>query len=156
MKVIIRLMNVEEFDLLEMFLYEAIFQPNQKKAPFSIIYENHLYQYIEKFGVKEHDICYCAQVENDIIGAVWVRETNRECSETDVVLEFSISVLQHYRKQGIGRQLMKRMIEHIRKQGYKKAILSVQQQNYARKLYEELGFYQVDQHDQEIIMMKQL
>lgn len=66
---------------------------------------------------------------------------------------FAISLYREYRGQGIGTQLMLKMLELLKEQGYKKASLAVQKANYAVKMYEKLGFRTVDENTEEYIMI---
>ena len=66
---------------------------------------------------------------------------------------FAISLYREYRGQGIGTQLMLKILEFLKEQGYKKASLAVQKTNYAVKMYEKLGFRTVDENTEEYIMI---
>ena len=58
MKYNIREMKQSEYPLLESFLYEVIFQPDETNlAPKSIIKNPELQVYIENFGSKKDDFC---------------------------------------------------------------------------------------------------
>ena len=60
---IIREMTVEEYPLLEDFLYEAIFIPEGAvKPPRNIILNEDLQVYIWDFGRKEDDYCLVADI----------------------------------------------------------------------------------------------
>lgn len=68
MEIKIRKMDPSEYELLSDFLYEAIFQRDEKNLlPREIIQEPALRIYIENFGEKKHDHCLCA-VADDVIG----------------------------------------------------------------------------------------
>ena len=70
----IRELKQEEKDVLNTFLYEAIFIPEGVTAPKKdIIYQPELQLYVKDFGTNKGDVCLVAQVENEIVGAVWVR-----------------------------------------------------------------------------------
>ena len=60
------------------------------------------------------------------------------------------------RGQGIGSQLMVRMLELLKWQGYERASLAVQKANYAVRMYENVGFKTVDKNDEEYIMVCEL
>ena len=153
----IREMQAYEYPLLEDFLYRAIYQPDKTNlAPRSIISKPELQIYIEDFGKKKDDYCFCAEVDNKIVGAVWVRNINGYGSIDDVTVEFAISVFDEYQKMGIGTSLMKKMIEHLKEWNYPKASLAVQKENYALKMYLKVGFEIVDENEQEYIMIHRL
>ncbi len=154
MDYIIREMREQEYDRLNDFLYEAIFIPEGAKAPDrSIIYKPELQVYVSGFGDKKDDICFVAEAENKIIGAVWVRDMDDYGHIEDGVPSFAISLYKGYRGYGIGTELMKRMLEELKIRGYEKASLSVQKANYAAKMYKKLGFEIIDEKDEEYIMV---
>lgn len=149
----IRELKPDEYRLLEDFIYEAIFQPDDKKMlPRSIISKPEIMVYIDRFGVLPDDYCLCAEVEGKVIGAVWVRNISGYGSIDNKTPEFSISLFKEYRGQGIGSELMDSMIEYLRRSGYSQASLAVQKKNYAARMYRKLGFEIVGETDQEYIM----
>ena len=58
----------------------------------------------------------------------------------DETPSFAISLLKEYRGNGIGTELMKRMLEELKTCQYKKTSLAVQKQNYAVRMYKNFGF----------------
>ncbi|MGN0490255.1 GNAT family N-acetyltransferase [Ruminococcus sp.] len=153
----IREMRTEEYPLLDDFLYQAIYQPDTTNlAPKSIINKPELQVYIKDFGKQENDYCFCAEVNNRIVGAVWVRNINGYGSIDDVTVEFAISVFDKYQKMGIGTALMNRMLEHLKELNYSKAYLAVQKENYAVRMYRKVGFEIACENEQEYIMIHRL
>ena len=74
MKYLVREMRPQEYPLLEEFLYEAIFQRDENNLlPKTIINDPALQVYIKDFGTMNDDYCLCAEVNKEIVGAVWVR-----------------------------------------------------------------------------------
>lgn len=150
----IRRMKPTEYPLLSDFLYEAIFQPDETNlVDKSIIEKPELQVYIKDFGKEKEDYCLCAEVDSKIVGAVWVRNIKGYGNVDEDTPEFAISLYKDYRGQGIGTELMKKMLEHLSKAGYKKASLAVQKENYAAKMYRSLGFLVVDENTEEYIMV---
>ncbi len=150
----IRAIYEEEIDLLDTFLYEAIFIPEGVPAPErDIIYQPELQVYVKDFGKQEGDICFVAEVDGRIVGAVWVRIMDDYGHVEDGVPSFAISLYKEYRGLGIGTKLMERMLAELKSRGYKKASLAVQKANYAVKLYKKVGFEIVDENDEEYIMI---
>lgn len=153
----IRKMKREEIPLLEIFLYEAIFQrPNAEKMPENVIYQPELYVYIDDFG-KESDRCFVAEYNSQVIGAVWTRILSGEIQGfghlNDQTPEFAISVLEDFRGQGIGMKLMRHMLLELANAGYSQTSLAVQKDNYALAMYQALGFKIVAENDEEFIML---
>ncbi len=153
----IRELEQEEVKILDTFLYEAIFIPEgEKKPPRDIINQPELQIYISNFGKVKGDICFVAETDNMIVGAVWVRIMDDYGHIDDDTPSFAISLLKDYRNYGIGTALMKRMLSELKNQGYKQASLSVQKINYAEKMYRKVGFEIVDENEEEFIMICRL
>lgn len=150
----IRKIKKEEYILLEDFIYEAIFIPEGfSPPPKSIINQPDLQVYIKDFGKEKDDICFVAETDNKIVGAVWVRDMNDYGHIEDGVPSFAISLYKPYRNFGIGTELMTTMISELRQRGYKKASLAVQKENYAVKMYRKVGFEVIRETEEEFIMV---
>lgn len=157
MEYIIRELKKEEVAVLDIFLYEAIFIPEGVEAPpIEIIKQPELQVYVQDFGCKEGDICLVAEVEGNIVGAVWVRIMNDYGHVDDETPSFAISLLEEYRGYKIGTKLMENMLSELHKRGYKKASLAVQKKNYAVQMYKKVGFEIVDENHEEFIMICKL
>lgn len=150
----IREIQKEEYDKLNDFLYEAIFIPEGVKAPpRNVIDAPELQVYVKNFGEEKDDICFLAEVENEVIGAVWVRDMDDYGHIEDGVPSFAISLYKEYRGFGIGTALMKLMLHELKLRGYKKASLSVQKENYAVRMYLGVGFQIIKETEEEYIMV---
>lgn len=157
MNYVIRKLKQDEVKILDTFLYEAIFIPEGVEAPpMEIINQPELRVYVDGFGTKNGDLCFVAESEGIIIGAVWVRIMNDYGHIDDETPSFAISLLKEYRGKGIGTELMKRMLEELKSCGYKKTSLAVQKLNYAVKMYKNVGFEIVDENEEEYIMVCRL
>ncbi len=160
MNYFIRELRKDERGILEEMLYETIFQPEGSK-PISreIVKQPDVSLYIDNFG-RDGDYCLVAQVDDKIVGAVWVRvwkDSPKGYGYVDgSTPEFSISLLKGYRGMGMGFALMKRMISLLRKNGYKQASLSVSKDNYAVKLYKKLGFKIIKERRDDYVMLLDL
>lgn len=157
----IREMRNFEYDLLNDFLYEAIFQKDEDNlAPREIINKPELKIYIEDFGLRKDDYCFCAVIEEKIVGAVWVRklngyvsrDMNKDRNSKNERLEIAISLYKQYRGYGIGKSLMKSMLGWLKKKDVKRVFLSVQKENFALKMYKNLGFGTIYENYNECIM----
>ncbi len=157
MNYVIRKLRQKEVKKLDTFLYEAIFIPKGVEAPpMEIINQPELQVYIDGFGTKSGDICLVAESDGLIVGAVWVRIMNDYGHVDDETPSFAISLLKEYRGNGIGTELMKRMLLELKSCKYKKTSLAVQKQNYAVKMYKKVGFEIVDENEEEYIMVCKL
>ena len=145
-----------EIKLLDTFLYEAIFIPEGVPEPSKdIINHPDLQIYISDFGKKD-DICYVAEVEGNVVGAVWTRIINDYGHIDDETPSLSISLLKEYRNLGIGTKLMKQIILALKEKGYKQVSLSVQKVNNAVRMYKKVEFEIVHENEEDYIMVCKL
>ena len=152
----IREIKKNEYPILSDFLYEAIFIPEgMDKPPKSIIEQPELQVYIEDFG-KADDWCLVVEIEEKIVGTVWVRIINDYGHIDDKTPSLAISLYEEYRNFGIGTALMGAMLQFLRAKGYKQVSLSVQKANYAVDMYRKAGFEVVDENEEEYIMICRL
>lgn len=153
----IREMRKEEYSLLGDFLYEAIYIPDGTAAPpKSVITYPELQVYIADFGNSKHDKALIAEVDGNIVGAIWARIMNDYGHIDDNTPSLAMSVLKAYRGMGIGTSLLTQMMSTEKAAGYAKLSLSVQKDNYAVKLYRKAGFIAVKETDEEYIMIVNL
>lgn len=150
---IIREMKKEEYPLLEDFLYEAIFQrEGADPVPKDIIQTPALQVYIKDFGTQPDDYCLCAEADNKLVGAVWVRSIAGYGNIDTETPEFAISLYKSYRGKGIGTEMMNSMLQLLSSKGYRKVSLAVQKDNYALRMYQNVGFRTIDENAEEYIM----
>lgn len=145
-----------EIKILDTFLYEAIFIPEGAQSPpKDIVKHPDLQIYISDFG-KKNDICYVAEVEGKIVGAVWTRILNDYGHIDDETPSLSISLLKDYRNFGIGTELMKQILLTLKEQKYRQVSLSVQKANYAVRMYKKVGFEIAHENEEDYIMIRKL
>jgi len=153
----IRLICPKEHPLLETFIYEAVFVPPGEPAPArEIIFEPRVFAYIKNFGALPHDCCVVAEIDNQVVGAAWVRVIGAYGYVDDETPELAISVLPPFRGQGIGTALLTELFAQLKQRGYNKTSLAVQQQNPAAKLYLRAGYQIIAEKDEEYLMIKEL
>lgn len=153
MDYIIRKLKQSEAKVLDIFLYEAIFIPKGvEPVPKEIIKEPELQIYVSDFG-KDTDLCYVAEIDEKIVGAVWTRIINDYGHIDDETPSLAISVLKEYRGLGIGTKLMKKILKALKEQGYKQVSLSVQKENYAVDIYKKVGFRILNENKEDYIMI---
>ncbi len=157
MKYTIREIEKSEYNILNEFLYQAIFIPKGvAPPPKDIIRNEELQVYVKEFGARKDDKCFVAEVDNSIVGAVWVRIMNDYGHIDNDTPSFAISLYKDYRGYGIGTELMKTMLKYLKKSKYKQCSLAVQKANYAVKMYLNVGFEVVDENAEEYIMICKL
>lgn len=112
---VIREMREAEYPLLEEFLYEAIFVPEDfdGEIPRSIIREPELAAFIEGFGTLPDDHCLVAEIETTVVGAAWARIVRTYGHVDDATPLLSISLLPEHRGRGIGTALMDRLLDQL-------------------------------------------
>lgn len=153
----IREIQKQEYPLLDNFLYEAIFIPEGiDPPPKSVIKSPELQVYVERFGELEDDWGLVAEVDDMIVGAVWVRIMNDYGHIDDETPSLAISLYKEYRGFGIGTSMMKEMLVLLKTHKYSRVSLSVQKANYATKLYLKVGFEIVRESEEEYIMANYL
>lgn len=156
----IRSIKKNEYPLLRDFLYDAVYLPEkQPLPPRDIIEKPDLAVYIKDFGQPD-DLCLLAEVNGQILGAVWTRilagEVKGYGNIARDVPEIAISVKKAYRKQGIGTKMMEEMIELLKRQGYDRVSLSVNKENYAYHMYQKLGFQVIKVQEEDYLMVLEL
>ncbi len=153
MDYMIREMREDEYPLLKEFLYEAVYVAKGVALPDRSITDSpELQVYIRDFGSSRHDSALVAEMNGDIIGAVWVRIMDDYGHIDDEMPSLAISVLRPFRKSGIGTALLNAMIERKKADGYSGLSLSVQKENYAVDMYRKAGFHVALENEDEYIM----
>lgn len=106
------------------------------------------------------DLGVIALDEQQSVGAAWVRllpESDPGYGFVDAATpELSMGVLQAWRGRGVGSHLLDALITAAREHGLPSLSLSVERDNYARRLYERVGFRQVDEVSGALTMLLQL
>lgn len=149
----IREIRPEEYPLLDDFLYEAIYVPENAGAPpRDIIGQPELQVYVQGFGEKDDNALLAVQDET-VVGAVWSRIMKDYGHVDDQTPSLAIALFKEYRGQGIGTALMRQMLLLLRKKGYEKVSLSVQKANYAVNMYNAVGFRVLEEREEEYIMV---
>ena len=158
--VLIRSFRDDDLPVLEDLLYEAVFRPGDLPLPRDIIKKPEIDMYIRDFGQKKGDVCLLAELHGNVIGGVWVRILTGEIKgfgHIDVETpECAVSLFKEYRKQGIGTQLMMKMIEYLKEKNYRQVSLSVDKANYAVRMYRKCGFEIVRENEEDYIMVLKL
>lgn len=160
-EVVIREIKRDELSKLEDMLYEAIYQPDETNPiPRNIIELPEIRVYIDNFGQKKDDYCLVADLNGEILGAVWIRILAGDIKGFGYIdnetPEFAISLYKKYRNQGIGTKLMTVMIEYLRENGYKQTSLNVKKDNYAVRLYKKMGFEVIGDDGEDYLMLLKL
>lgn len=157
MTIKIRSIEAKDYPFIKEFLYEAIFVPEGEMLPSPDIVEApELRIYYENFGNKAGDIGFVAEKKNVIIGMVWTRIIPDYGHIDDETPSLSIALLNEYRNQGIGKNLLEAIFDELRAKDYKYVSLSCQKDNQASRLYIKLGFDVYEDKGDELVMRKTL
>lgn len=153
----IRKLKEDEYPLLKEFTYQAIFLRDENIiVPRTVLDDPKLRVFYENFG-KPEDECLVVEIDNKIVGAVWTRIISGEVKGfgniDEYTPEFGISLFKEYRNKGLGTKLMKSMLELLKNKGYKRTSLAVQKDNYAVKMYQNVGFYIIKELEEEYLMV---
>lgn len=150
----IRGLRAEETQMLENFLYEAIFIPEGVTPPRSIVRDPSLSCYIDAFGSGACDHALAAVLQDGTVaGAVWTRLLADQASFASNVPTLAIAVLPAHRGQGIGTALLHAMLRTLARHGWQRVALSVQKANPALRLYQRAGFTIAQDNGEELVMV---
>ena len=153
MKYDIREIRTNEYPLSDDFLYNAIFIPQKATPPSkSIIKNEELQVYVKDFGKEKDDLALVAEIKGKVVGAVWTRIMNDYGHIDDETPSLAISIYKEYRGYGMGTALMKEILSMLKQRGYKRISLSVQKENYAVKMYKNVGFTILEENGEEYLM----
>lgn len=154
-ELLIREIRSDEIPLLTDFLYEAIFQPEDKpKVARTVLQQPMIWAYLDRFGDKPGDVCCVAVVDGIIVGAAWSRLGCSYGKVDESIPEIAISLYPEYRNKGIGSRLMVSLLEALMEKGYNYVSLSVDKANHAVGIYRKLGFETIAEREHDYLMMK--
>ena len=153
----IRGLEPEEYGCLEDFLYEAIFVPEgQTPPPRSILTEPALRVYVDGFGEGAADIAVAAEADGRVVGAAWARIMDDYGHLDDETPSLAVALYAPYRGRGLGGALLEALLGELKARGWRRASLSVQKRNRAQRLYRRLGFEEVVDKGEELLMARTL
>jgi len=114
-----------------------------------VMTDDHVARYVEGWG-RPGDMGVVAEIDGKGIGASWIRLFDRERPGygfiAESIPELSIAVLPAWRGRGTGSSLLRGLLVDARTAGFAAVSLSVELDNPARRLYRDLGFERVEQH----------
>lgn len=137
--------RVSDLPFLRSMLYEAAFwRPDSERPPLEVaLRDPHLAVYLDGWG-RVGDRGRIVEQEDGPVGAVWVRFFDDEAHGYGYVAaaipELTIAVAPGHRRQGIGGALLDAILDDLRRHGTGAVSLSVETDNPARTLYEQVGF----------------
>ena len=157
MNLTIRPIQAEDYPYLDLFLYHAIFVPENAQPPArEITLRPELQVYVANFGLMPDDLGVVAEVNGRICGVAWARIINDYGHLDDSTPSIAISLLPEYRGRGIGSRLLKSLLEALKEAGYSQVSLAVQKANFAVRMYRKAGFSVVEEREEEYLMVCKL
>ncbi len=152
-KVIEREMNIrpgneDDLPFIEKMLFEAFYWNPSTRRPHirEFLLHPKFRKLLSEWG-RPGDRAVIAEEGETPVGAAWYRfgtEENHSYGFVDPETpELGMGVRAGHRSTGIGRALLRTLIEAARDQGIRALSLSVDPSNFARQLYESEGFVKV-------------
>lgn len=148
LRVILRPSTSSDFAFLEEMLFEAFFwDPKQARPPLAAFRSTAEFEKLLAGWGKTGDRAVVAESEAMRVGAAWYRLWTPEIHSHGFVdaatPEVAIAIHPGHRSRGIGRALLRELLEVARADGFATLSLSVDPSNGALRLYESLGFRKV-------------
>lgn len=151
-----------DFPFLKEMLFEAIFWRPEADRPLlrDFADDPEFQKLMRGWGNRRGDKAVIAEIDGRSAGAAWYRLwTDEEHSYGYVdekTPELGMGVRSALRGVGIGRQLLRGLIDEAYYDGYEQISLSVEPDNFSRKLYASEGFVKVGENDGAWTMVKKL
>lgn len=146
--------------LAEMLVAAAFWRPDGPSGSVAEVLSRPEFAHYVVGWPRPDDLGVIAQDGQQPIGAAWVRffsESDPGYGFVDAATpELSMGVVPAWRGRGIGFRLLSGLIAHGREQGLTSFSLSVEPDNYARRLYERVGFRTVDEVGGALTMLLRL
>lgn len=142
-------------------LFEAFFwRPEQSRPSQQAFSKNPEFQKLSRDWGRTGDRAIIAEKDSQPVGAAWFRFwTEPEHSYGFVeagIPELGIGVLAEQRGRGVGRKLLRALLDQARADGIPQISLSVEPDNLSLWLYKSEGFVKVGEYGNALTMVKKL
>lgn len=151
----------DAFFLTEMLVEAAFWRPDGPPGSVDhVLRQPELAHYVQDWP-QPGDLGVVAVVDGKhAIGAAWLRffdATDPGFGFIDAATpEVGMGVVRDWRRQGVGARLLGALITAAREAGLRTLSLSVERDNYARRLYEQFAFHQVGEVGGSLTMLRRL
>ena len=157
----IRDLRTDELPFLRDMLHAALdWNPNRWLPPKFVLLRIPQVSMFHKQWGRAGDTALVAEHDGELLGLVWYRlftdDEHGEGFVDEETPELAIAVVNRHRGRGIGTQLMEAAHERARADGVAQISLSVDLDNPARPLYEQLGYVELEPGDEDGRMVLQL
>jgi GNAT superfamily N-acetyltransferase len=137
-----------DLDFLKEMLFEAFFWDTSIKRPLFALFRDDLeFSKLLADWERRGDRAVIAEEGGIRIGAAWFRLWTPDIHSYGFVNaatpEIAMAVRQDHRSKGFGRRLLDALIQTARADGFPALSLSVSPLNFARQLYESMGFRKI-------------
>jgi len=158
---VIRDFRPDEMPFLREMLYAALaWRPDVELPPVEWVLEHPQVAPFHTAWGRDGDTALVAEREHTRLGLAWYRfftsEEHGEGFVDEETPEVAIAVREDQRASGVGTALMEAIHERARANGVVRISLSVDRENPARRLYERLGYVDVEPDDQKGRMILEL
>ncbi len=160
MEYIFRIAKPADQPILEEFLYLAL-QDSHGVVSNAEEVEPMLNRYLEDWG-QPGDLGFIIDSIDDErpVAAAWFRQFSKEKPGygfiSEDIPEVTVAVLPEYRRSGLGRDLLLRLINQARLEGFSALSLPFAKANPAKKFYDRLAFLPVREEEGIQILQRQL
>jgi ribosomal protein S18 acetylase RimI-like enzyme len=160
-RAMIREATTSDLPFLEEMLYEAFFWSGGTERPTLVeMRARPEFDSLLAAWGRAGDVALLARVAGAAAGAAWFRLWTPALHSYGFVdeqtPELGLAVARQFRGQGIGRELLRSLIEHAGQHAYPGLSLSVAPSNPARRLYESEGFRKVGEVGTSWTMVRKL
>jgi ribosomal protein S18 acetylase RimI-like enzyme len=137
----------DDLFLSQVLVQAAFWRPGRAPATVQTVLADPVLAHYIAGWPRTGDLGFVAETTRPV-GAAWIRHFSAGDPGfgfvDDATPELTIGVLADHRGQGVGRQLLDRLLLEARTVGLDRISLSVEQDNHvARRLYERVGFEEV-------------
>lgn len=145
---------------LEAMLYEAIFWSGTERPPLDEVRLRPEFASLLAGWGRAGDSLLIAEQAGAGAGAAWFRLWTSDAHShgfvDDETPELGLAVVQRFRRRGVGRVLLRQLIQRATELGYPALSLSVAPANPARRLYEFEGFQKVGEAGTSLTLLLEL